>query len=320
MTFDVSNELVIPLIFVAKPAPPAKWWSQQTGQRLGAEDGKLPTQPRRWGLGHVTGAARGAEQMCMARSALLSTKYTTAAGVTVTWRAALSAHRKEASSPNSSLKQETPPWALPNHSPCSICKQPTQTCPQPAKATTPGAPLRQRSPTAATGSRAGPRARAAAGTWLGAYGVLHFAVQPSICLVIRETTHFFQLQWNSAPLLYKGPMEPQCLICFQFKWKEKTTHFHLLSFCTSSGTISLHQEAANRARTALGAEKPRSWIFPPLWSFPAFPHKELFRVCGTCTNTATEMPEKERKEWSNTTAQGNKSWEELEGIFFTLLV
>lgn len=53
---------------------------------------------------------------------------------------------------------------------------------------------RQRNPTAVTGSTAGPSARATAGTWLSVYSLLHFAVQPTICLVIRKTTLFFQLQ------------------------------------------------------------------------------------------------------------------------------
>lgn len=53
---------------------------------------------------------------------------------------------------------------------------------------------RQWKPTAGTGSRAGPSTCASAGTWLSVYSLLHFAVQPTICLVIRKTTLFFQLQ------------------------------------------------------------------------------------------------------------------------------
>lgn len=64
--------------------------------------------------------------------------------------------------------------------------------PQPAKATTPGAPPTWRSPIAVVGSRAGPSTRAAAGTRLGVCRVSHFAGH--ICLVIRETTHSFQLR------------------------------------------------------------------------------------------------------------------------------
>ena len=70
-----------------QPVPLAKWWSQQTGQRLSTEDGKFLTQPCRWGLGHSTQTAQGADQVCTARSALLSIKYTTASGITITWRA-----------------------------------------------------------------------------------------------------------------------------------------------------------------------------------------------------------------------------------------
>lgn len=72
-------------------------------------------------------------------SALLS-KHTTASGITVTWRATLSTRGKKASSPSSSLKQENTPPTLPNHFPCSTCKQPIQPGPETDKATALGAP------------------------------------------------------------------------------------------------------------------------------------------------------------------------------------
>lgn len=83
---------------------------------------KIPTHPWRWGLGHEAGAAQGAEQVCMARPALLC-RYTTASGTAETRTAPPSTRGKKASSPNSCLKQDNTPPARPNHSPGSTCKQ-----------------------------------------------------------------------------------------------------------------------------------------------------------------------------------------------------
>lgn len=202
-----------------QPVPPGKRWSQQAGHRLSVKDRNLSTQPHSWDLGHANWATQG-DYRDVKSHALC------------TWEEGFFSQFES--------KAKEPPSSPPK--PLTL---------QHLQIADPDLPTAGQSHHTRSTSEAKVRNSCQGQQlWSTHTCCCRDLTQCIWCLALLLYSHPSVLYLGNqlisstcsqtAPLLYKRLMEPWYLTHYQFKRKDKITHFHLLSFCASSGTISFH--------------------------------------------------------------------------------